>query len=79
MQTLCQKHLAHAVHLLRMQIVCLRVGVCSYLALCGIRLDASVSKNGPEVKDTRVFNVLHVRAAHFAMQYFNAKEVFASK
>lgn len=27
MQTLCQKHLAHAVRLLRMQIVCVCVGI----------------------------------------------------
>lgn len=44
MQTLCQKHLARAVHLLRMQIVRLCVGVYSYLVLCGIHLNASVSK-----------------------------------
>lgn len=34
MQTLCQKHLEHAVHLLRMQIVCVCVWVCIHIWLC---------------------------------------------
>lgn len=50
MQTLCQKHLAHAVNLLRMQIVRLCVGVYSYLALFKIYLNASVSKKALRLK-----------------------------
>lgn len=41
MQTLCQKHSAHAVHLLQRQIVCLCVG--AYLVLVRTHLNAFVS------------------------------------